>query len=424
MKRDRVFIYSPWRELENRSVDKMGTFMRDSIVSDIKVTEKKVEIFPGDIVKNIVRKELIIEYEGLDVDLRELDFSILTVPYILNVAPVIWAMGLKCRIYSTDEVFLESLEVIKNNLKKLYPALNWDGEIIPERVVKNLLPEARENYRDVLFFSGGFDSTYSALKSDPDKTVLLTVRGHDISLNDDSAWHSVVSRVEDFSKALEFRTGRVSANIFRFLYYTPIHTRFPELKPWYGFVQHGLSLAGLAFPLAFSKGVESVCFSSSHDEVSAHLPWGTHTLLEPKIKVSGISVKSVGAEINWINKLKEIVIFYRENPDLPKPFLRVCLDKMSGRASDNCCKCTKCLRRIIALLLFSEHPHKWGFNIPEPVFSHVRKRCLALDITNTYDMYYWHDMAKMARPYFGKENEEYEKFFSWLEKWIPGDFYS
>ena len=76
------------------------------------------------------------------------------------------------------------------------------------------------------------------------------------------------------------------------------------------------------------------------------------------------------------------------------------------------------------MLLFSEHPHEWGFDIPEPVFSHVRKRCLALDITNTYDMYYWHEMARMACPYFGKESEEYEKFFRWLEKWIPGDCYS
>ncbi len=406
------------------SVEKMGFFIRDSLVSDIKVTDKKVEIFPGDTLKNIVRKELTIEYEGLDVDLRELDFSILTVPYILNVAPVIWAMGLKCRIYSMDEVFVESLEVIKNGFKKLYPALNWDGEIIPERVVKNLLPEARGNHREVLFFSGGFDSTYSALKSDPEKTVLLTVRGHDISLHEDSAWHSVVSRVEDFSKTLNFRTARVSSNIFRFLYYTPIHTRFPEMKPWYGFVQHGLSLAGLAFPLAFFKGWDSVCFSSSNDDVSAHLPWGAHPLLEPKIKVGSTSVRSIGGEINWIFKLEKIVNFYRENNELRKPFLRVCLDKMSGRSSDNCCKCPKCLRRIISLLLFSEHPHKWGFNIPEPVFSNVRKGCLALDITDTYDMYYWHDMARMARPFFGKENEDYEKFFTWLGKWIPGDRYS
>ena len=373
---------------------------------------------PGKILENMVRRRMFLSYDA-DVDLGSLDWSILNIPYVLNVAPLIWAKGMKCSIDVLDAQFFTSLRNIKQGFQSLYPFLEWDGEIFPEKLIHNTLPEPRNSIRNILFFSGGVDSTYSALKANLNETALLIVRGHDISLEDNEAWDLVLDKASHFSESLGVKTFTVSANIFRFLYYSPIHKQFPRLIPWYGTVQHALSIAGLAFPIAFYNGWDQVCFSSSNDEISEHLPWGAHPLIEPKLNAGGISVVSTGDNITWVKKIRHIVEYYRERPHLGKPQLRVCLDGMSGKTGNNCSECLKCLRRVVALMLFSEDPNEWGFEIPEPLFSVVKTRCLNLKFNSIYETYYWKDMARTARSYFDKESYEYRAFFIWLEKWNP-----
>lgn len=392
--------------------------MSSPLIAKTVVEKDKFTFFPGEGLGSFIRGELSVSYAAGRIDLREVDPSILAVPFILNAAPAVWALGLHCTVPVMDRAFYQALEEIRNGYRTLYPEYAWQGSIEPGNLVDGHSGVRQSSTRRILFFSGGVDSTFSALESAPEETTLLTVRGHDIALDNDAAWEKALGRINRFADNLGFQAATVSANVFRFLRYTPLHERFPRLKPWYGTIQHALSLAGLAFPLASSWGVREIGFSSSNDAIVAHLPWGAHGLLEPRIRAGGISVRSMGADIDWIRKTEAIARFYRENPGLGKPFLRVCLNRMSGDSTENCGNCVKCLRRATALLLFGEDPNDYGFSLPEPVFRTVRERCLDLECT-LFDTYYWPEMATLARDRFEDAPEEYRDFFDWLSGWRP-----
>jgi len=392
--------------------------MLNPLIAKTVVEKDNFTVFPGEGLDSFIRGELSVSYAAGSIDLREVDPSVLAVPFILNAAPAVWALGLHYTVPSMDRSFFEALEEIKSGYRTLYPEYGWLGSIEPGNLVEGNSRARRNNTGRILFFSGGIDSTFSALESVPEETTLLTVRGHDIALDNDAAWEKAMGRISRFADDLGFRTATVSANVFRFLRYTPLHERFPKLKPWYGTIQHALSLAGLAFPLASYGGIPEIGFSSSNDAIVAHLPWGAHGLLEPRIRAAGIVVRSIGADLDWIRKTEAIARFYRENPKLGKPFIRVCLNEMSGDSTENCGRCVKCLRRATALLLFGEDPNDYGFSLPQPVFRTVRERCLGLECT-LFDTYYWPEMASLARDRFEDASEEYRDFFDWLSGWRP-----
>jgi hypothetical protein len=395
----------------------MGNNRLKPLISGMTVERDRFTIFPGEGLADVIRGELSVSYTA-GIDLREVDPSILQVPFVLNAAPAVWALDLQCTLPSMDRIFFEALGEIREGYRALYPEYGWEGKIEPQDLVENRGRSNPNGRESLLFFSGGVDSTYSALRSVPGRTTLLSVRGHDIALGNDEAWEKAKGRIDRFAGDLGFKTETVSANVFRFLRYTFLHGRFPKLKPWYGTIQHALSLAGLAFPLAAHEGIREVRFSSSNDAIVAHLPWGAHGLLEPRIRTSDTAVRSIGADLDWIRKTEVIVSFFRERPEMKKPFLRVCLDRMSGNAAENCGFCVKCLRRATALLLFGEDPNDWGFSLPDPVFEVVRQRCLELECT-FFDTYYWPEMAEMAKDRFEDAPQGYRDFFTWLQEWKP-----
>ncbi len=391
-----------------------------NIISNIDVSEKKATVFPGTPLAERMRQPFTIEYDA-DIDLRELDLSIVITPFLLNVIPLLWFLGGTYKVDSMDEDLFSSLELVRNGFRILYPNIPWKGQLIPETLIS--VPRRKNNtdLSQVLFFSGGVDSTYSALNVDPGKTVLLTIRGHDIALNNDKAWKTVCSQVNDFASTFNFRTARASANVFGLLRCGDIHKEHPELKPWYGMVQHGSGLAGLAFPLSVYHGWERIIFSSSIDEKTTHVSWGSHPFLEPRLKANGIKVISEGNELLWADKVLGIVDFYRNNPEMNKPFIRTCLDDMNGNPVKNCTLCEKCLRGIVSLMVRSEDPSEWGFSVESPLFGAVQNSLLYMTIPE-FNIYEWDRIHALASRALTESRGEYRQFFNWFVNWYENQY--
>ncbi len=394
----------------------------DNIISHVDVHQKKATVFPGTPLADRMRQPFTLEYDA-DIDLRELDLSIVITPFLLNVIPLLWFLGGTYKVDSMDEDMFASLEQIKEGFRTLYPNVPWEGRLIPETLTSTSRRKNNTDLSQVLFFSGGVDSTYSALHADPDRTILLTIRGHDIALNNDQAWETVCSQVDNFASSFDFKTERVSANVFRLLRCGDIHKEHPELKPWYGTVQHGLGLSGLAFPLAVYNGWDNVIFSSSIANKVAYIQWGAHPYLEPRLKVSGIRVVAEGIDFFCADKVQSIVDYCRSKLGQDKPFMRVCLDNMSGNAEKNCGLCEKCLRSIVSLIIKSEDPSDWGFPVPLPLFEVLKERLedmyIRLGCINQWD--HIHHLVSEALP---ESRGEHREFLNWYIDWYSREYLS
>ena len=392
------------------------------IISRVEVRKNKVTVHRGACLKGLLRRTFSVEYDA-EIDLGELDESILITPYILNVVPALWVLGRAYVVDSMDEDLFESLESVKRGFQTLYPDIPWRGSLVPRRLVKNARREGSAPPSQVLFYSGGVDSTYSALHCDPKETVLLTVQGHDIGVDNEDGWRTVCDRVEEFARGFAFATARVRANVFHLLRPSGTPDRYPELDPWYGKVQHGLGLSGLAFPLAAYRGWKNIAFSSFVSPDGKPFQWGSHLLLEPELVVNGINVVSIGESTHWVDKLIAMSDLYRERGSKRYP-LRICLDSMSGNAVENCCSCEKCLRGIVALLTCFESPDAWGFRVPEPLHETVRKRLMSMQPAS-YNLYHWRRLQEVAVSSLGKADGEAREFLSWFSTWnfeenVPG----
>ena len=341
------------------------------IISRVEVRKNRVTVHRGPCLKRLLRETFSVEYDAA-IDLGELDESILITPYLLNVVPALWILGQTFVVDSMDEDLFDSLESAKRGFQTLYPDVPWQGRLVPRRLVKNVRRKGSAPPSQILFYSGGVDSTYSALHCDPKETVLLTVQGHDIALGNEDGWRTVCDQVDEFARGFGFATARVKANM-HLLRPSGTPDGYPELDPWYGKVQHGLGLSGLAFPLAAYHGWKNVAFSSFASPDGKPFQWGSNLLLEPELVANGIHVVSIGESTHWVDKILAVSDMYRERRSKRYP-LRVCFSNMSGNRVENCCSCEKCLRGIVTLMTRFESPDAWGFRVPEPLHETVRQR--------------------------------------------------
>lgn len=121
-------------------------------------------------------RRMFVRYQ---VDLREVPDSLLLVPLLGSVAPIAWVLGARLRVPVIDASFLSALEVVRQSFRRMYPALDWDGEICADSVVDTAV-EAPE--RTALLFSGGVDSLVSYVRHSHENPLLVSVWGADIGL--------------------------------------------------------------------------------------------------------------------------------------------------------------------------------------------------------------------------------------------------
>jgi len=62
-----------------------------------------------------------------EIDFRKIPEEILTIPFLLNIAPIIWACNLKVTIPQIDSTLKHSLSRLKQAFKKQYPEIKWAG---------------------------------------------------------------------------------------------------------------------------------------------------------------------------------------------------------------------------------------------------------------------------------------------------------
>ena len=325
------------------------------LIKSIKVNKNSLIITPNCEFKSNYLNDIFKATYDDNIDLENLDFSILSIPFIMSVISLVWESGKTYFIQAMDAELFNALKIIKDVYKVFYPNVAWNGELIPDQLITNHLEKRREPLIG-LAFSGGLDSTYSSLAHYPSKQLLITLFGFSQEIKDNQ-WSLVKQRCREFSKQSGHINCFIESNFREFIDYSKLHERHPKMITWREYCQEAISIAGLSAPILILKQCPTFLISSSFHWRSP-VPWGSHPFIDNNIRFSGVGVKNYTPDLNRQTKIQKLIDLCNVN-DFPKPTLYVC-NKLKTKALP-CCKCMKCLMTINGILAEGENPKTFGF---------------------------------------------------------------
>jgi hypothetical protein len=305
-----------------------------------------------------------ISYD-VSIDLGPLPESVALMPFVLDVLPVAWASGESWLVPELDAVQAVRLRTARDTLRDWWVGNPWQGELDGERLSE--WRRERSDGPDVILFSGGLDSTYSALSS-PAGAVLLLLRGLDVALDNGPGWARVRRQAEALAARAGHRLVTAETSLKRHLRRDAVDLLHGGSGTWWGQVQHGLALAGAAIPVAAALGGRRVLIPStlSRDTATA---LGSAPELDESASWSGGEVVHHGFDLSRHEKLRWLLDHCAETGPV---FLRVCYSEPHGPGG-NCLACEKCLRTAVALMIEGEDPLPFGLPLgPREVERRVR----------------------------------------------------
>ena len=129
------------------------------LIEQITVKKNRLDVVVNKEFKEAyLHENFFVEYDE-DIDLEKLDYSLVTMPFIMNVISLVWVSGKEYYVDSMDQDVYDSLQRIKEVFKVFYPKTPWDGQLIPRKIVKNEPLRVNTSERIALLFSGGVDCT-------------------------------------------------------------------------------------------------------------------------------------------------------------------------------------------------------------------------------------------------------------------------
>ena len=340
-----------------------------------------------------LRDDLWAEYEG--ISLEQVPRWVLELPFLLNVAPVVWLSGRRFTVPELDEELASSLGRVRAAFQRLYPHLSWSGEIRAERLVGHDLEGAPHDPVTILF-TAGIDSTHSSVRNADRRQLLVSVWGTGIALDNTAGW----AQVRRMCLAHAERTGNeaafVRSNVRSFLEPARIMALSPGIPHWWTRVAFGLGYTGLAAPAMAAKGSRRLVVSASHTHTSDE-PYGSHPDTDGQLRWGGAEVSHEGFELTRHDKVREIVAHVRSGG--VRPMLRPCYSYKYG-SGENCGRCEKCLRTSTALLVEGEDPRGYGIPVDPAKLSRVidgQMRRFTLILAQANRVFHWTDMQRHAR---------------------------
>lgn len=387
------------------------------LIHDIKIENQKITYFLNKkFHAKYLRENLYVEYEN-DIELSQLDYTILTMPLIMNTIGIIWISNKEYSIPVMDEELYYSLKTVKEVFKRFYPYTRFDGELIPKKLVNNSSFWHTHAWQDgvALPFSHGLDSLCTSMRHRTTPQLLITARGMpDTPLEMwQENWEYTQQVIEKYAQIHGHTTAYISSNFHEFFNWKELCAFSPEIQHWRLCMVKGLGWMGLAAPILISKGHRTFMLPANGDWGSPH-PGADCPLINDVVHFAGITNISDGFEITRALK-NQIIADICTSHHLEKPYFIICENVLPKR--ENCCTCYKCSTSIIALLLIDEDPRDYGFPIALTSFidyfknNFIEKAELEPDTARWFKYYQDEAIKKMST-----FTPELQNFFRWYIK--------
>ena len=332
----------------------------NELIEMIHVEKNKITaVINSSLKEKYLKEDFFIEYDD-DIDLSGLDYSIVSMPCIMNLISLVWISGKDYYINSMDRDLFYSLIRLKRLFKVMYPRTEWNGNLIPKKIVLNKLPFTVSSYHKALLFSGGLDSTSTSFAHHNKKQLLITAWGQwDLPLKSPETWTMVKKRIVDFAKENGHSCSFIKSNYFDFLNRFALNRLSKEIFNWRIGTIEDIGWAGMTAPLLFIKGYPTLSIAGSDTwNMPYPAPSATSPFIDSNIRCAGICINHEQYELSRADKV-EFVVNECKSKGLDKPFLTVC-PKQTGH---NCGECKKCLMTIATLWALKEDPKEYGFSI-------------------------------------------------------------
>lgn len=345
-----------------------------------------------------------------DVDLQDVDESILQIPAVSNMLPVAWATGADIFVKKLDATYLQSVEKIKSVMKMWY-RLPFSTRLFADEVTFNKF----SNKRCGLLFSGGIDSTASYIRHRDAKPNLIMIWGADIPLSEKALWEKTKKVYQGFAQQERAEFNFIETNLRHFINERLLSAKFGRhlSGSWWGYLHHGIGLLGLTAPLTVVERMGTVFIASSISRAQTRkVHWGSHPFTDNLMSWADIKVIHDIDDLNRHEKIKYILKNYIEKASY-YPSLRVCWSQFKNF---NCGKCEKCTRTITALVLENIDPNKCGFDISDNYFDILKRNLIENKINLEHPLpLLWQDIQRNIPEKINHNLHNCQDFFKWFK---------
>lgn len=276
------------------------------IINDISTANNVVYIsFTVDknIDKYFRKKNFIYSCSGCEIVPK----SILVIPFVCNVLPIIWLTNSNLIIKELDKTFFNSIQEFKKGYINMYPQLEFKGNITANELIDNYYePEV-----NLVLFSGGIDAICTVLRHQYENLNLLTLWGSaDFPTNDTKGWNIQWENIKYNAKQLGFTPYYIKTNFCDFI---PLWGKelFNLIKPvhggWWHEMQHGIGILGHAAPYSYIHKIGKVYIASSFDESRKSYTCASDPTIDNFVAFGSTKVVHDGYEWNRQDKIHYIV---------------------------------------------------------------------------------------------------------------------
>ena len=296
---------------------------------------------------NATKEECFFVNYDEQIDLKSLDTSILSIPFITSIVPLVWLSGKNYTIDEMDADLFITLKKIRHIYTLFYPKIKFEGQLIPRNITRNTPLNPSES-KVAILFSGGLDATTTALRHLDKKQLLIGIWGTNLGLEMETQWSYVSEKKREFANYFKNEFTCIRSNYLKFIFaYKKVNNLDLPI-----FI--GLNHPGLAAPILFSNGISTLYMASSYTrKIPVRL--GTHPLLDNNVSFADVNVYHDCAELNRIKK-NELIITMAKSIKMPLN-LMVC---NAGANGGNCGNCEKCFRSENDFILLNQNPKKYG----------------------------------------------------------------
>lgn len=302
-------------------------------------------------------RQFIIEYciNDMPLDISSVPNAVLAIPFVCNVLPIIWLADAELVIPELDEDFFISIPAFKQGYIDMYMDATFKGKVTVDTIENNII--TRSN-RSATFFSGGLDAWCTLARHFKEQPDIISIWGADIKVDNLDGWVVLYSNLKESAKDLGLPIITIKSTFREVVNESALsRTFYPVLHDgWWHGAQHGIGLIGHSAPSNYLRGVTTQYIAASFSPEDGKLTCASWPTIDNNVRFAGCRVIH-DAFITRQKKIRIIKDFCEASGK--KVILHVCWRTSTGR---NCCKCEKCCRTIIGLLVEGAKPEEYGFS--------------------------------------------------------------
>ena len=352
-------------------------------------------------------KPFVIEYPE---NIESVPDSILAIPFVANVIPIIWITNGTLRIKELDEDFYNCLPDVKKGYETMFPETTFGGKLI----VDNTILTKCNTCGSAMLFSGGLDAINTLVNHLDEQPHLLTIWGADIRYENTDGWEIVRQGIENSANKFNLHVATIHSSFREFDNESYMHHHYYEqLKDsWWHGIKHGIALLSHVAPYAYLHGLNKVYIASTNCISDDLIRCASSPLTDNYVRFNGAKVIHDGFEYSRQDKTHNVVNYVKKTGNTVA--MRVCWEKQTG---SNCCNCEKCYRTMAGLLAEGVNPFEYGFEKATETLPFMRACVIGQPSYYAALQAYWgHIRNRVIENKSQLVNTPYWQYIKWMEK--------